>query len=183
MMFFDIYKNEYIPKLKQQLGQNNVMALPRLHKIVVSCSTSEALTDIKVLDKVSKDLSFITGQKPVIRRAKKDIANFKLRKGNPVGCVVTLRKKKMYEFFNRLVNVALPRVRDFRGVSAKGFDGHGNFSLGVKEHIIFPEIDFDSVDKVRGLTVTMVTTAPSDEQCRVLLEVLGMPFRKDKKNG
>ena len=183
MTFLESYKSQYLPKLVKELGAKNIMAVPRLHKIVVSCSTSEALADIKVLDKVAKDLSLITGQKPIVRRAKKDISNFKLRKGNPIGCVVTLRHHRMYEFFNRLVNVALPRVRDFRGVSSKGFDGNGNFSLGIKEQIIFPEIDFDSVDKMRGLTITIVTTAPSDKQCQTLLEVLGMPFRKDKKNG
>ena len=184
MMLKEKYLKEVVPELKKRLGVDNVLALPRLHKVVVNCATSEGIKDIKVMDRISQDLAFITGQKPVLRRAKKDIANFKLRKGNPIACSVTLRKQRMYEFLNRLINIAFPRVRDFRGVSVKGFDGNGNYSLGLREQIIFPELVFDNVDKTRGMTVTIVTTAKTNEECKTLLELLGMPFyRKDGQRG
>ncbi len=180
MIFADKVKKEIYPRVGKRLGKKNIMAVPRLEKIVVNCATSEALTEAKVMDRIINDIGVICGQKPVLRRAKKAIANFKLKEGDPVACSVTLRSQKMYEFLNRLVNIALPRVRDFRGVPPKGFDSHGNYSLGIKEHIIFPEISFDSVDKIRGFTVTIVTTAKNDEEAYILLEELGMPFRKAK---
>jgi len=184
MMLKEKYFKETVPELKKRLSVNNVLALPRLHKVVVNCATSEGIKDIKVMDRIAQDLALITGQKPILRRAKKDIANFKLRKGQPVAYSVTLRKERMYEFLNRLINIALPRVRDFRGVSVKGFDKHGNYSLGLKEQIIFPELVFDNVDKTRGMTVTIVTTAKTDADCKTLLELLGMPFyKKDGQRG
>lgn len=182
-MLHEKYKKQIVPRLQKELNIKNVMAVPRLHKIVVNCGTAEGLADIKVMDKIAKELGDITGQKPILKRAKKAIANFKLKQGDPVACTVTLRRQKMFEFFNRLVNVALPRVRDFRGVNTSGFDGHGNFSLGIKEQIIFPEIGVDTVDKIRGFTVTIVTTAQTDKESRALLEALGMPFRKETRGG
>jgi large subunit ribosomal protein L5 len=166
------YEKDVVPALK------NPMQVPRLERIVVNACTKDAVSNPKVLDALTAELAMITGQKPIPTRAKKAIAAFKLRKGIPVGAMVTLRKKKMYEFMDRLVNVALPRVRDFRGVSAKSFDGRGNYCLGLKEQIIFPEINFDKVDKARGLNVTFVTTAKDNESARLLLAELGMPFRK-----
>ena len=154
------------------------MQVPRLEKIVVNMGLGEAVSDIKVLDAAAEELAAITGQKPVIRRAKKSIASFKLRAGMPIGCMVTLRKQRMYEFLDRLVNVALPRVRDFKGVSPKSFDGRGNYTLGLREQIIFPEINYDKVDKIRGLNVAIVTTAKTDEEGKALLAELGMPFRQ-----
>src|SRR3989344_7513946 len=168
MIFADKIKKEVLPRLQKRLQQKNVMAVPRLSKVVVNCATSEALQDAKVMDRIIADIAAICGQKPVLKRAKKAIANFKLKQGDPVACSVTLRSDRMYEFLNRLVNIALPRVRDFRGVSQKGFDGHGNYSLGIKEHIIFPEINYDAVDKIRGLTVTIVTTAQNNEEAYAL---------------
>lgn len=154
------------------------MKLPRLKKIIVSSCCKEAVADAKVLDKVSEELAMITGQKPAIRRARKSIATFKLREGMPIACMVTLRGGRMYEFFNRLVNVALARTRDFRGVSPRGFDGHGNYTMGVREQIIFPEISYDKVDQIRGMNVTVVTTAKTDEEGHALLKTMGMPFRE-----
>lgn len=154
------------------------MQVPKLEKIVVNMGLGEAVSDIKVLDAAAEELAAITGQKPVIRRAKKSIASFKLRAGMPIGCMVTLRKQRMYEFLDRLVNVALPRVRDFKGVSPKSFDGRGNYTLGLREQIIFPEINYDKVDKIRGLNVAIVTTAKTDEEGKALLAELGMPFRQ-----
>jgi len=173
-----VYKSETAPKLMNEFGYKSIMQVPKLTKIVLNTGLGEAIQNIKVLDSAVHELSLIAGQKPIITRARKSIAAFKLRAGMPIGCKVTLRGARMYDFFNRLVNVALPRVRDFRGVSRKGFDGRGSYSLGVREHIIFPEIDYDKIDKIKGLNVTIVTTARSDEEGIALLQSLGMPFRK-----
>ena len=175
----DKYRAEVIPSLMKQFSYGNVMAVPRLWKITVNMGVGDAISDIKVLDQAVEELGSITGQKPVVTRAKKSIANFKLRKGMPIGCMVTLRGEKMYEFFDRLVSVALPRVRDFRGVSAKAFDGRGNYTLGVREQLIFPETNYAKVTKVKGMNVCITTTAKSDEESRALLSALGMPFRKN----
>ena len=172
------YRKQCVPVLMKERGYGNIMQVPRVEKVVVSSCLKEATQDAKLLDRASEELSQITGQKPVITKAKKSIANFKLRKGMPIGCCVTLRKQQMYEFLNRLFNVVLPRYRDFRGVSLKGFDGRGNYTLGVKEQIVFPEIDYDKIDRVRGMNITIVTTAKSDEEARALLKQLGMPFRE-----
>ncbi|MCX8008448.1 MAG: 50S ribosomal protein L5 [Patescibacteria group bacterium] len=172
------YKKEIIQKLVQQLHITNLMAVPRLEKIVVSCGLGEALTDKKVIDKMVQQLAIITGQKPQVTHARKSISTFKLREGDAIGLKVTLRKKKMYDFFTRLVTIALPRVRDFRGVPTKGFDGRGNYTLGIAEQTIFPELDYSIVDKIRGFAATFVTTASSDQQAKALLEALGMPFEK-----
>ncbi len=172
------YREIVVPNLMKQFGYKNVMQVPKLEKIVVNMGLGEAVSDIKVLDAAAEELAAITGQKPVIRRAKKSIASFKLRAGMPIGCMVTLRKQRMYEFLDRLVNVALPRVRDFKGVSPKSFDGRGNYTLGLREQIIFPEINYDKVDKIRGLNVAIVTTAKTDEEGKALLAELGMPFRQ-----
>jgi len=172
------YKTEIIPALQKRFAYKNVMEVPRLEKIVLNVGLGEAIQNIKVLDSAVQELSLIAGQKPIITRARKSIAAFKLRAGMPIGCKVTLRGLRMYDFFNRLVNIALPRVRDFRGVSPKGFDGRGSYSLGIKEHIIFPEIDYDKIDKIKGLNVTIVTTARSDEEGIALLQSMGMPFRR-----
>jgi len=171
------YNNEIVPKLISQFGYKNVMQVPKLSKIVLNMGLGEAIQNIKILDSAVEELSLIAGQKPVVTRARKSIAAFKLRAGMPIGCRVTLRGSRMYDFFTRLVNVALPRVRDFRGISPKAFDGRGNYSLGVKEHIIFPEIDYDKIDKIKGLNVTIVTTARNDEESKALLQLMGMPFR------
>jgi large subunit ribosomal protein L5 len=178
MTFIDFYKTECVPQLKEQFGYKNPMQVPRLEKIVLSSCRKEAVSDVKVLDRVSQELATISGQKPIIRRARKSIASFKLREGMPIACMVTLRQRLMYEFYNRLVNVALPSTRDFRGVSPRGFDGRGNYTLGLQEQIIFPEIPYDKVDQIRGMNVTIVTTAQTDEEGRALLKVLGMPFRE-----
>ena len=171
------FEKEGIQKLKEQLKLKNAMEVPRLKKITVSMCLSEAVQNSKVLDKAAADLAVITGQKAKITRAKKSISNFKLRAGQPLGAMVTLRKNRMYEFFDRLVNVALPRVRDFRGISPKAFDGRGNYSLGVKEQIIFPEINYDTIDKIRGMNINIETSAKTDEAGKALLRYLGMPFR------
>ncbi len=173
-----VYESEITPKLMDQFGYKSIMQVPKLTKIVLNMGMGEAIQNIKVLDSAIQELSLIAGQKPIITRARKSIAAFKLRAGMPIGCKVTLRGLRMYDFFNRLVNVALPRVRDFRGVSPKGFDGRGSYSMGIKEHIIFPEIEYDKIDKIKGLNVTIVTTAPSDEEGVALLQSMGMPFRK-----
>jgi large subunit ribosomal protein L5 len=172
------YEEKIIPSLMKQLNLKNPMQVPRLERIVVNAVTKDAVSNPKVLDNLAAELAMITGQKPIPTRAKKAIAAFKLRKGIPLGSMVTLRKKRMYEFMDRLCNVALPRVRDFRGISSKSFDGRGNYTLGLKEQVIFPEINFDKVDKARGLNITFVTTAKDNESARVLLAELGMPFRK-----
>jgi large subunit ribosomal protein L5 len=168
-----------MPALREQFRYGNVMEVPRLTKIVVNIGLGEALQDANVLDKASDEVSAITGQKPIINRAKNSIANFRLRAGNAIGVSTTLRGERMYEFLDRLVSAALPRIRDFQGLSPNAFDGRGNYSLGIREQLIFPEIDYDRVDKVRGLQVTIVTTAKTDEEGRRLLELLGMPFRKN----
>lgn len=173
----EVYTKEIIPQLMKEFGYKNVMQVPKLEKIVVNMGLGEAIQNVKILDSAADEISSITGQKAVITKAKKSIASFKLRQGMPIGCMVTLRKDRMYEFLDRLMNISLPRVRDFKGVSAKGFDGRGNYSLGIKEQLIFPEIDYDKVDKVKGLNISIVTTAKSDEEGRALLKILGMPFR------
>jgi large subunit ribosomal protein L5 len=170
------YQTEVMPALTKQFGYKSLMAVPKLTKIIVNMGLGEAVSDAKVLDRAVDELNAITGQKAVITRARKSIAGFKLRAGMPIGCRVTLRKERMFEFFERLVNVALPRVRDFKGVSPKAFDGRGNYALGLREQIIFPEIDYDKVDKLRGLSVAIVTTARTDEEGLQLLKELGMPF-------
>ena len=172
-----LYSNEIILKLMDRFGYKNVMQVPKLTGIVLNMGLGEAIQNIKVLDSAVQELGLIAGQKPVVTRARKSIAAFKLRAGMPIGCKVTLRGVRMYDFFTRLVNIALPRVRDFRGVSPKGFDGRGNYSLGIKEHIIFPEIDYDKIDKIKGLNVSIVTSARTDEAGKALLELMGMPFR------
>ena len=172
------YKKEVAPALMEEFGLTNVMQVPNLEKIVVNIGMGEALDNPKALEAASADLMKITGQKPVITKAKKSIANFKLREGRLIGMKVTLRGEKMWALFDRLVNIALPRVRDFRGVSNKSFDGRGNYTMGLREQLIFPEIEYDSIDKVRGMELTFVTTAPNDEQAMSLLKHLGMPFRK-----
>ena len=173
----EFYEKEAVPKLTKAFGYKNIMQVPRLEKVVLNMGLGEAIQNIKLLDAAAEELKIIAGQKPVITRAKKSIAAFKLREGMPIGCMVTLRRKKMYDFFYKLVNIALPRVRDFRGISAKAFDGRGNYSLGIKEHMIFPEIDFDKIDRIKGLNISVVTSAKTDEEGKVLLRILGMPFR------
>lgn len=172
------YKKICIPALIKERGYKNVMQVPRVEKVVISSCLKEATQDSKVVEKAVEEVSQITGQKPIVTKAKKSIANFKLRKGMPIGCAVTLRKQKMYEFLNRLFNVVLPRFRDFRGVSPKGFDGRGNYTLGIREQIVFPEINYDRIDKIRGMNITIVTSARTDEEARVLLKHMGMPFRE-----
>jgi len=173
----ELYQQKILPQLKTDLGHANIMQVPRLVKIVVNMGLGDAVQNPKLLDSGVSDLTQITGQKPIVTRAHKSIANFKLREGVAIGCAVTLRGERMYEFFDRLVNVALPRVRDFRGVSANSFDGRGNYSLGVREHTIFPEINVDKVDQVKGFTISMITSAKTDAEGRALLRALGMPFR------
>ncbi len=174
----EMYSNEIKDAMMKKFGYKNVMQIPKLEKIVINMGVGEARENAKVLDAAVKDLEIITGQKAVITRAKKSVANFKLREGMPIGCKVTLRGEKMYEFTDRLVNLALPRVRDFRGVNPNAFDGRGNYALGIKEQLIFPEIEYDKVDKVRGMDVIFVTTAETDEEARELLTLFGMPFSK-----
>ena len=174
----DKYKNEIAPALAKEFDIKNPMAVPRIDKVVVNMGLGEASGNSKILDVATDELKAITGQKPVITKAKKSIAAFKLRQGMNIGSMVTLRGERMYEFLDRLISVALPRVRDFRGVSAKAFDGRGNYTLGVREQLIFPEIDFNKVDKTRGMNITIVTTARTDDQARSLLRALGMPFRQ-----
>ena len=172
------YQKEVGPAIAKEFGIENPMAIPRLEKIVVNMGMGEAIANAKILDTAADELKAITGQKPVVTKAKKSIASFKLRQGMPIGVMVTLRGDRMYEFMDRLVSVALPRVRDFRGVSPKAFDGRGNYTIGVREQLIFPEIDFNKVDKLRGMNISIVTTARSDELARALLKALGMPFRQ-----
>ncbi|GAP10346.1 LSU ribosomal protein L5P [Bellilinea caldifistulae] len=173
------YQKEVVPTLMKELGLHNVMQVPRITKVVVNIGLGEALDNPKALEAASGDLAKITGQKPVITKARKSIAAFKLREGRAIGTMVTLRGERMWSFLDRLMNIVLPRVRDFRGVSAEAFDGRGNYTLGLREQIIFPEIEYDKVDKVRGMEITIVTTAPTDDQAVKLLQLLGMPFRKD----
>ena len=174
----DTYENEIKKAMTDKFGYKNVMQVPKIAKIVINMGVGEAKENAKVLESAVKDLTTIAGQKPVITKAKKSVANFKLREGMSIGCKVTLRGDKMYEFTDRLINLALPRVRDFRGVSADSFDGRGNYALGIKEQIIFPEIEYDKVDKVRGMDIIFVTTANTDEEARELLRLFGMPFQK-----
>ncbi len=171
------YRQDLIPRLMEKFAYKNVMQVPQLSKIVLNMGLGEAIQNIKILDSAVDELALIAGQRPVVTRARKSIASFKLRAGMSIGCRVTLRGERMYDFFTKLVNIALPRVRDFRGVSGKAFDGRGNYSLGIKEHIIFPEIDYDKIDKIKGLNVTVVTTARTDEEGKELLKLMGMPFR------
>jgi len=173
----EIYIKEVIPQLMKKFGYRNVMEVPRLEKITLNMGLGEAIQNIKILDAAVEELTLIAGQRAVVTKAKRSIAAFKLREGMPIGVMVTLRRNRMYEFFDKLVNVALPRVRDFRGVSPKAFDGRGNYTLGIREQIIFPEINFDKIDKVKGLNVSIVTTAKTDEEGKELLQLLGMPFR------
>jgi large subunit ribosomal protein L5 len=173
------YQKEVVPALTKEFGYKNVMAVPRIEKVIVNMGLGEATTNIKIIDVGSSELASITGQKPVVRRAKKSIAAFKVRKGQPVGTSVTLRGERMYEFLDRLMAIALPRVRDFRGVSPRGFDGRGNFTLGLKDQLLFPEIDYLKVDKSRGMNVSVVTTARTDQEARKLLQLIGMPFRQN----
>lgn len=171
------YEQEVAPKLLEKFKYKNKMQVPKLKKIVLNMGIGEAIQNIKLLDAAVEELKLISGQQPVITRAKKSIAAFKLRTGMPIGCMVTLRRERMYDFYQKLVNIALPRVRDFRGISAKAFDNHGNYSLGIKEQLIFPEIDYDKIEKIKGLNITVVTTAETDEEGKELLKLLGMPFR------
>jgi large subunit ribosomal protein L5 len=172
-----LYENEIRPQLTQEFNYRNIMEVPRLQSVVLNMGLGEAIQNIKILDNAVEELALIAGQKPVITRAKKSIASFKLRENMPIGCMVTLRKDRMYEFLDKLIHIALPRVRDFRGVSPKSFDGRGNYTLGIREHIIFPEINYDKIDKIKGLNITIVTTSRTDEEGRLLLKLLGMPFR------
>ena len=172
------YREDIIPAMMKTFSYKNVMQVPRMEKIVVNMGLGEALNNARILDTSMEELGTITGQKPVLTRARKSIANFKLREGNPIGCCVTLRKQKMYDFAYRFLNVALPRVRDFKGVSPRGFDGRGNLTIGVREQLIFPEINYDKVEKIKGMNITFVTSAKTDEEARELLSLLGVPFRK-----
>ena len=174
----DKYKKEVVPVLKKEFGIENPMAIPRVEKVVLNMGIGEAISNAKLVDTAAEELTKIAGQRAVVTRAKKSIATFKLREGMPIGCRVTLRGERMYEFLDRLLNIALPRVRDFRGVPSRSFDGRGNFTLGIKDHLIFPEIDATKIDKSKGLNVTIVTNAGSDDRARVLLKELGMPFGK-----
>ncbi len=173
----ELYDKEIIPRLMKDFGFRNVMEVPKLEKIVINMGLGEAIQNVKILDSAAVELAAIAGQKAVITKAKKSIASFKLRQGMPIGCMVTLRRERMYEFLDRLVNVSLPRVRDFKGVSGKAFDGKGNYSLGVKEQLIFPEINYDKVEKIKGMNITIVTSARNDEEGKALLKLMGMPFR------
>jgi large subunit ribosomal protein L5 len=172
------YQTEIVPALMEEFGYENVMQVPRLEKVVVNVGAGEALQNAKALDAISQDLMIITGQKPIITRARKSIASFKLREGNPIGVKVTLRGRRMFDFVDRLLNIALARQRDFRGVSPDSFDGRGNYAIGLTEQLVWPEIDYDKIDRVRGMGITIVTTAETDEEARRLLALLGMPFRQ-----
>jgi large subunit ribosomal protein L5 len=174
----EYYRTECVPRMMQEFRYHSPMQVPRLEKIVINMGLGEAIQNIKLLESAQNELAAIAGQKPVVTKAKKSIAAFKLREGMPIGCMVTLRRDRMYFFLDKLVNVVLPRVRDFRGVSEKAFDGRGNYTLGVKEQIIFPEIDYDKIDKVKGMNITIITTARTDEEGKFLLSLLGMPFRR-----
>jgi large subunit ribosomal protein L5 len=172
------YREEIVPEMMKQFSYTNRLEVPRLKKIVINVGLGEATQDVKLLDVAQQEIAMITGQKPVVTRAKKAIANFKIRRGSAIGCKVTLRRAMMYEFLDRLINVAIPRVKDFRGANPNAFDGHGNYSLGVTEQIIFPEIDYDAIERVSGMNIAIVTTAETDQEARSLLARLGMPFRK-----
>jgi large subunit ribosomal protein L5 len=170
------YIKDIMPQMMKKFGYKNVMQVPKIDKIVINMGLGEAIQNVKVLEAAEKELAAITGQKPVITKARKAIANFKLREGMPIGCKVTLRHERMYEFLDRLLNLALPRIRDFKGVSAKAFDGRGNYALGIREQIIFPEIDYDKIDKIKGMNIVITTTAKNDEEAKALLQFMGMPF-------
>ncbi|NPV07205.1 MAG: 50S ribosomal protein L5 [Anaerolineae bacterium] len=172
----DLYESEIVPRMMEEFGYTNVMQVPRVEKVVVNVGVGEALTNANALDAASRDVAAITGQKPAVRRARKSIASFRLREGAPVGVKVTLRGSRMYDFLDRLINVALPRQRDFRGISPDSFDGRGNYTLGLREQLVWPEIDYDQIDQVRGMEITIVTTARTDEEGRRLLQLMGMPF-------
>jgi large subunit ribosomal protein L5 len=174
----DFYVKEIVPTLTTEFGYTNIHQVPKVDKIVLNMGLGEAVQDIKVIDKASEELMLIAGQKPIVKKARKSIAAFKLRAGMPVGCTVTLRGSRMYEFLDRLINAVLPRVRDFRGISPKGFDGRGNYTLGLTDQSVFPEINYDAIDKLRGMNITIVTTAKTDDEGRSLLAAFGMPFRK-----
>ena len=174
----EFYRQECVPKMMQEFKYRSPMQVPRVEKIVINMGLGEAIQNIKLLESAAQELAAITGQKAVVTRARRSIAAFKLREGMPIGCMVTLRRQRMYYFFDKLVNVVLPRVRDFRGVSERAFDGRGNYTLGIREQIIFPEIDYDKIDKVKGMNITIVTSAPTDEEGKFLLKLLGLPFRK-----
>jgi large subunit ribosomal protein L5 len=175
--YIDFYEKEVRPALVRKFQYKNVMQVPKLQKVVINMGLGEAIQNIKVLDSAAAEIMSISGQKPVITKAKKSIASFKLREGMPIGCMVTLRRERMYEFFQKLVTIVLPRVRDFKGISSKAFDGRGNYTIGLREQIIFPEIDYDKVDKVRGMNITIATSAKSDEEAYELLKLMGMPFK------
>jgi len=172
------YREEIVPAMMKTFNYSNVMQVPRLEKVVINMGLGEALENARILDTSMEELSKITGQKPVLTRARKSIANFKLREGNPIGCCVSLRKKRMFDFIYRFLNIALPRVRDFKGVSPRGFDGRGNYTLGIREQLIFPEIDYDDVEKIKGMNITLVTSAKTDEEAKELLGLIGVPFKK-----
>ena len=173
----DYYSKTVVPALIKEFNYKNPMQVPKMEKIVINMGLGEAISNVKIIDGAVQELAAITGQKPIINKAKKSIATFKLRQGMPIGCSVTLRKNNMYEFFDRLVNAALPKVRDFRGISPNAFDGRGNFSIGLQEQIIFPEIEYDKVEKVKGMNITIVTTAKTDNEARLLLKLMGVPFK------
>jgi large subunit ribosomal protein L5 len=174
----DYYLKKVVPALIKEFNYKNPMQVPKLEKIVINMGLGEAIQNVKIIDSAVQEMAAITGQKPIVNKAKKSIATFKLRQGMPVGCSVTLRKKIMYEFFDRLVNAALPKVRDFRGISPNAFDGRGNFSIGLQEQIIFPEVDYDKVEKIKGMNITIVTTAKTDAEARFLLKMMGVPFKQ-----
>ncbi len=173
------YEQDLRPQLQKKFGLKNVMDIPKVEKVVLNMGLGEAVQNPKIVEKAARELTLIAGQKAVVTKAKKSIATFKLREGMPIGARVTLRQDRMYDFLSKLVNIALPRVRDFRGVSPKGFDGNGNYSMGINEHLIFPEIDYDNIDKIRGLNITIVTSAKTDEEGKELLSLIGMPFKKN----
>jgi large subunit ribosomal protein L5 len=173
----DQYKAEIVPKLKEKFGYRNVMQVPKLSKVVVNMGLGDAIENVKVIETAAAEIGIITGQKPVVTKARKSIANFKLREGVPIGVMVTLRRDRMYHFLDKLIAIALPRVRDFKGVSTRGFDGRGNYTLGIKEQIMFPEVNYDKIDKIRGMNITIVTTARTDEEGLELLRLMGIPFR------
>ncbi len=178
MLLLKQYKEQSVPQLMEKFGYANPMQVPKIEKVVLNMGLGEAIQNSKILESASAEMAQIAGQKPVITRARRSIATFKLREGMPIGCCVTLRKERMWDFLTKLINIAIPRIRDFRGVSPKAFDGRGNYSMGIKEHIIFPEIDYDKIDKIKGMNITIVTTAKTDDEARFLLSTLGMPFRK-----
>ena len=175
---FEKYKTEIVPKLMKENKYGSIMQVPKVTKVTVNCGLGEATQNVKVLEIAVEEMTIITGQKPVITKARKSISNFKLRQGMPIGCRVTLRRENMYQFLERLFGLAMPRIRDFRGMSPKGFDGHGNFNMGLKEQLVFPEIEYDKVDKIRGMNISFTTTAKTDDEARQLLTELGMPFSK-----